>query len=92
MKETYIGAEIVNVLREALRDVSIGEEDKAGKVAVLDGLLRVLDGTIEYLPDPETRLVEELSKLKTEASGGGNGYWRYEKAPGGITSYKDFGG
>jgi len=67
MNDAYVGAEIVDVLREALRDVSIGERDKAGKVAVLDGLLRVLDGTMEDIPGPETRLMEELRKVKTEA-------------------------
>lgn len=67
MKDAYIGVEIVNVLRNTIRDVSIEEKDKAGKVAVLDGLLRVLDGTLEDLPDPETRLVEELQRVKAEA-------------------------
>ena len=66
MNDAYIGAEIVNILREAIREVSIGEQDKAGKVAALDGLLRVLDGTMEDIPGPETRLMVELQKVKTE--------------------------
>ncbi len=67
MNDAYIGAEIVKILREALRDASVGERDKAERVAVLDVLIRVLDGTLEDVPGPETRLLVELQKVKTEA-------------------------